>query len=131
MSEIKEKKKNKTKSNLKAPEKLKLLVTIVNRNKVEFFVDVLTGFEVNMQMIVYGNGTAPKDLDLLGLNHSEKAIIFSFIKESQQKQILETLNDRFYRIRSGKGIAYVMPINSIIGVYLYQFLSNNTESVRR
>lgn len=131
MSEIKEKKKNKTKSNLKAPEKLKLLVTIVNRNKVEFFVDVLTGFEVNMQMIVYGNGTAPKDLDLLGLNHSEKAIIFSFIKESQQKQILETLNDRFYRIRSGKGIAYVMTINSIIGVYLYQFLSNNTESIRR
>lgn len=131
MSEIKEKKKNKTKSNLKAPEKLKLLVTIVNRNKVEFFVDVLTGFEVNMQMIVYGNGTAPKDLDLLGLNHSEKAIIFSFIKESQQKQILETLNDRFYRIRSGKGIAYVMTINSIIGVYLYQLLSNNTESIRR
>ena len=84
MSEIKEKKKTKTKANLKAPEKLKLLVTIVNRNKVEFFVDVLTGFEVNMQMIVYGNGTAPKDLDLLGLNHSEKAIIFSFIKESQQ-----------------------------------------------
>lgn len=106
-------------------------MTIVNRNKVEFFVDVLTGFEVNMQMIVYGNGTAPKDLDLLGLNHSEKAIIFSFIKESQQKQILETLNDRFYRIRSGKGIAYVMTINSIIGVYLYQFLSNNTESIRR
>ena len=80
---------------------------------------------------IYSAGTAPKDLDLLGLNHSEKAIIFSFIKESQQKQILETLNDRFYRIRSGKGIAYVMTINSIIGVYLYQFLSNNTESIRR
>ena len=29
--------------------KLKLLVTVVNRNKAEFYVDFLSGFEVNFQ----------------------------------------------------------------------------------
>ena len=41
-----------------AIKKLKLLFTVVDRNKGEFFVDVLSQYEVNCQMVVGGIGTA-------------------------------------------------------------------------
>lgn len=31
------------------------------------------------------------------------------------------LEDKFATIRNGKGIAFVMPLSSVIGVNLYQF----------
>ena len=34
--------------------KLKLLVTVVNRSKTEFFMDLLTAFEVNFQVSLLG-----------------------------------------------------------------------------
>ena len=43
---MKESKKKST--NLKAPEKLMILVTIVERKKADFYMDVLTGFEVKL-----------------------------------------------------------------------------------
>ena len=33
-----------------APKKLKLLITVVNKNKAEFYMDYLQEFEINMQM---------------------------------------------------------------------------------
>ena len=36
--------------------KLKLLVTVVNRNKTEFYLDFLSGFEVNFQASVLAEG---------------------------------------------------------------------------
>ena len=38
--------------------KLKVLITIVNRSKALFYTDLLEQYDVNMQMTLYGNGTA-------------------------------------------------------------------------
>ncbi len=116
-------------TNLKAPEKLMILVTIVERKKADFYMDVLTGFEVNLQTVAYGYGTAPVEFDVLGLGGEGKAVIFSVIKKSKVKACLETLEDKFKTIRHGKGIAYTLAINSMIGVYLYQYLSNQKDSL--
>ena len=63
--------------------KLKLLVTIVNRSKALYYSDLIEQYEVNMQMVIYGHGTADSEmLSLLGLAESEKAVIISFIKAS-------------------------------------------------
>ena len=57
--------------------KAKILITIVDRNKVEFYLDVLSQFEINLQFVTYGRGTASNEaLELLGLNNY-KGIIFS------------------------------------------------------
>lgn len=120
------KKKN---GNLKAPEKLMILVTIVDRRKTEFYLDVLTGYEVNLQTVAYGYGTCPVEFDVLGLGGEGKAVIFSVIKKSKVKFALETLDEKFKTIRHGKGIAYTLPINSMIGVYIYQFLSNQKDTL--
>ena len=106
--------------------KLKLLVTIVDRSKALYYTDLLEQFEINMQMVIYGKGTADRDmLNLLGLTDNDKTIILSVVREENIKDILETLAEKFEKIKNGKGIAYTIPMKSIIGVSIYQFLSNN------
>ena len=106
--------------------KLKLLVTIVNRSKTTFFIDTLEQFEINMQMVIYGKGTANSEmLNLLGLAETEKSVILSVIREDKVNDALETLKEKFEKIKNGKGIACTIPMKSIIGAYIYQFLSNN------
>ena len=105
--------------------KLGLLITVVDRNKGEFYLDVISQFEVNCQMAVGGLGTANSELvDLLGLN-IHKAVILSVVREDKVEEIMKALEQRFATIKNGKGIAFVVPMSSVIGVNLYQFLSNN------
>ncbi len=106
--------------------KLKILVTIVNRNKTEFYMDFLHGFEVNFQTVALGQGTAKSEtLHLLGLEDSDKGVIFSVIREDKSEEILRHLDEKFKTIRNGKGIAFTIPLASVIGVAIYRFLSNN------
>ena len=39
-----------------AIKKLKLVITVVDRAKAEFYLDVLSQFEVNFQMVTSGKG---------------------------------------------------------------------------
>ena len=72
-----------------------------------------------------GLGTATSELvDLLGLN-IHKAVILSVVREDLVEPIMHTLEDKFATIKNGKGIAFAVPMSSIIGVNLYQFMSNN------
>ena len=110
-----------------AIKKLKLLFTVVDRPKGEFYLDVLSQFEVNCQMVAAGKGTAHSDLiELLGLN-IHKAVILSVVREDMVDPIMKCLEEKFTKIRGGKGIAFAVPLSSVIGVNMYQFLSNNRQ----
>jgi hypothetical protein len=112
------------KSSMSAPDKMQLLFTIVNRNKTEFYIDLLGNFEVNLQLVLNGQGTAAeKTLDLLGLT-SDKSVIVSTIRRDRAKDALAALEEKFKTVKGGKGIAYTVPMTSTIGVAIYQFLSN-------
>ena len=118
-------------SGLTAPKKLKILITIVDRRKTDFYLDVLEGFDVNMQTVIYGHGTAPNDmLHYLGLSKSDKAVIVSVVKEEKIKEITAAYEDKYFKTKNGKGIAFTIPISSLIGVSIYQFLSNSVEGRR-
>ena len=111
--------------NESAIKKLKLLITVVDRPKGEFYLDVLSQFEINCQLVTAGKGTARSDLiDMLGLN-IQKAVIISFVREDMVDGVMKCLEDKFATIKNGKGIAFAVPLSSVIGVNLYQFLSNN------
>ncbi len=115
-----------SKKQVSSVRKLKLLITVVDRSKTLFYVDLLEQFEVNVQMVIYGRGTANSQmLDLLGLAETEKSVIISYIREDKVKEALETLDEKFHRVKNGKGIAYTVPFDSIIGVSMYQLLSND------
>ena len=108
-----------------AIKKLKLLITVVDKEKGEFYLDTISQFEVNCQMAVPGLGTATSDIiDKLGLNH-HKAAILSIVREDMMEAIMQCLEDKFATIKNGKGVAFAIPLSSVIGVNLYQFMSNN------
>ncbi|MCI6851418.1 MAG: hypothetical protein PUJ12_03135 [Oscillospiraceae bacterium] len=108
-----------------AIKKLKLLFTVVDRPKAEFYLDVLSQFDVNFQMVVGGLGTANSELvELLGLE-PHKAVILSVMRENRVEEAMNCLEEKFTTIRNGRGIAFAVPLSSVIGVNLYQFLSDN------
>lgn len=111
--------------NESAIKKLKLLVTIVERPKGEFYLDVISQFGVNCQLAMAGLGTASSEIiELLGLE-PHKAVILSVVREDMMDMVMNCLEDKFATIRNGKGIAFAVPLSSVIGVNLYQFLSDN------
>ena len=108
-----------------AIKKLKLLFTVVDRRKGEFYLDVLSQFDVNFQMALAGLGTANSELlELLGLE-SHKVVILSVVREDLVDDIMNCLEDKFRTVRNGKGVCFAVPLASVIGVNLYQFLSDN------
>ncbi len=111
--------------------KLYLLVTVVNRQKAEFYSDLIQSYDSNMQVITFGEGTASKEvLNSLGLTDSTKAIIFSVVREEKKKAVLASVEKKFNTIKNGKGIAFTISLSSVIGVQLFSFLSNNRNMVK-
>ena len=106
--------------------KLKLLVTVVPRRKTEFYLDYLTSMGVNFQTSVTASGTAKSDtLYLLGLEDSDKSVLFSVVREDIAPAVLQGLEEKFEVLKNGKGIAFTVPLTSVIGVSIYRFLSDN------
>ena len=111
--------------NESAIKKLKLLFTIVDRSKGEFYLDVISQYQANCQLVLPGMGTAASELvELLGLN-LHKAVVVSVVREDLVDEIMNVLEDKFATIRGGKGIAFAVPLSSVIGVNAYRFLSDN------
>ncbi len=109
-----------------APQALKLLVTVVNRNKAEFYTDLIQSFGVNLQFCCNASGTATSEiLNLMGLEESGKSVIFSVIREDMTKKTLSKLEEKFATIKNGKGIAMTVPFSSVIGASIYSFLCDN------
>ena len=113
--------------NESAIKKLKLLFTVVDRPKAEFYLDVLSELEVNCQIVTAGKGTATSEMvDMLGLN-PHKAVLIGVIREDMTDAIMKTLEEKFRTIRNGKGVAFAVPMSGVIGVNIYRYLSNNRQ----
>ena len=123
--------KNAVKTNTVSDNKLELLVTIVNRSKGEYYIDLLQSFDVNMQFVTLGAGTADaQTLSRFGLADSDKTVIFSIIQGNKLQDALYVLDRKFKTIKNGKGIAYTIPLSGVIGTLIFGFLSNNRMTVK-
>jgi len=123
--------KGKQNPNTVTSNRLELLVAVVNRNKAEYYVDLIQSFEVNMQIIAHATGTADeKMLSLLGLSDTEKAAIFGIIQQEKIPSAMRVIEEKFKTIKGGNGIAFTIPLTSIIGKLIFGFLSNNKMTVQ-
>lgn len=110
----------------KVSDGLELLITIVNRHKAEYYLDLIQSFECNMQVTALAEGTADASTKrLLGLTDNEKVVIFSVIRRSRTIPVIRALEWKFKTIKDGKGVACTVPIDSVIGKLIYGFLSSN------
>ncbi len=111
--------------------RLKLLVTVVGRSKTEYYLDLIQSFDVNLQAVALGQGTADaKTLSFLGLTDTDKSVIFSVIQENKIPDALHILGEKFKTIKDGKGIAFTVPFTSVVGTLIFGFLSNNKTVVK-
>ena len=99
---------------LSAIKKLKLLITVVDKEKGEFYMDVISQFPVNLQMLLSGQGTATSEVvSLLGLN-IQKAVILSLVREDLMEGLMNTLEDKFQTVKNGRGIAFAVPMSMAV-----------------
>ena len=116
---------------VRSPDKLKLLITVVNRVKSEYYADLIQSFGANIQCFVSSKGTAQNEmLDIIGLADDRKSTILSVIREESVQELLDTLSNRFNTIKDGKGIAFTVPMSSVVGVLAYRFLADKRETQR-
>ena len=111
-----------------APERLMLLVTVVQKGRGTFFADLLQTYDVNLQVSFTGTGTARQDLiEFLGLKDNRRTVLFSIVREEKLDAILEALGSRFYSVNGKTGIAFAIPLSSVIGKMSYGFMSNDRQ----
>ncbi len=111
--------------------KLKLLVTIVNQNQADFFINLLKKNECGVQVQFHGHGTASSQIsDLMGIGETDKEVLIGVVKEEKLPEILEQIEQRFSLSRRAKGLAFTLPFTSVVGVSIYKYLTNSTELIR-
>ena len=116
---------------VRSPDKLKMIITIVNRSKSEYYADLIQSRGVNVQYFVSARGTSPKEmLTLIGLSDEKKSVIVGIVQAAAAHALLTELDEKFRTIKNGKGIAFTVPLTSVIGVNTYALLANLRETQR-
>lgn len=120
-SEAKQQKNNKSEK----VKGLKIIVSIIPRGKKEIFIDLIEKYKANVQMNFLAHGTATDEIiSYLGLDSKEKDILFSVLLEDQVNDCLLEIEDKMKSIKHGKGIAFSIPMESIMGNFNYLLLAN-------
>lgn len=125
--------------NLKKPydqefelKKLRILCIIVNRYQGDYFINEFAKREVGASFLVYGTGTATKEIyDILGIGETKKDIVLSLVKESDIPELKKLIETRFSVSKKAKGIAFFIDIDSIAGILIYKYLTNTKENLKR
>lgn len=105
---------------------LYLMAAITNRNTAKKFVELYKEYNVNVNFITVGAGTAVNEtLDYLGLERTEKAVILSVVTDITWKNIKKALENKLKIDIPGTGIAFIIPLSSIGGKKPLFFLTEN------
>ncbi len=103
-----------------------MMVTVTNRSRVEKFLSFYKEKQLSVMMVTLGAGTASGDvLDYLGLEVSEKAVIFSVVTDGIWKTVKKGLENQLRIDIPGSGIAFTVPLSSIGGKRELMFLTEN------
>lgn len=109
-----------------------LMTTIADRNNGKKYLDLYKQEQINVMYITMGQGTARGDiLDYLGLESSEKVVIYSFLEMDKWKTVKKDLQKKIQIDAPGEGIAYLVPLSSIGGKRTLQFLLEKQELPER
>lgn len=104
------------------------MTTIVDRKKINRYVDLYQENDLNVMFWSLGFGTAANEiLDFFGLESSEKAVGFSVVEESKWLLVKRQLEKKLKIDAPGGGIAFVIPMGSIGGKKTLQFLLESEE----
>lgn len=103
-----------SKTQTRLPNRIKLLISIVNRNEDARLNEILDEFSISLSFTFAGTGTARSQvLDYLGIGETEKAVILSLIPESDEEAIMREIRAKLSLYLAGKGISFTVPLTGI------------------
>ncbi len=105
--------------------KVSLYISIVNKGNSQAIVNLFKKIGSSAQFVQLGEGTAIKEIrDIFGIDDTGKEIILSFIKKDDVEIATKELDAFFVASKANQGIGFALPLTSIVGVKIYQFLTN-------
>ena len=110
--------------------KLELLLAVVHNDKAAYYSSLIQSHQANLQLTLPAKGTTHLILDYLGLTERPKSLIVSVIRADQADRLIGLLDDLFKKGKGYKGIAFTVPLTSVIGTLVYGFLSNDKRTVK-
>lgn len=113
-----------------APMKLELLMAVVHNDKAAYYSSLIQSHKANLQLTIPAKGTTHLILDYLGLTERPKTLIVSVVRADQSERLISLLDDLFKKGKDYKGVAFTLPMTSVIGTLVYGFLSNDKRTVK-
>lgn len=105
-----------------------LMITIVDKKIAQLYLDLYEQNNQSVMFLTLGSGTAASDvLDYLGLENSEKVVIFSVQEKLSWIDIKKQLEKKLKIDAPGGGIAFTVPLSSIGGKKSLHFLLDKQE----
>lgn len=101
---------------LKRLERLKLLVTIVDRDKGRAAASLYRTENLHLDYLCMGLGTANSViLDYFGLSETEKDVVLTLAPVSRIPDIIRKCSEKFNLSRPGRGILFTIPLSGVSG----------------
>ena len=113
-----------------APMKLELLLAVVHNDKANYYSSLIQSHQANLRLTIPAKGTSHLILDYLGLTESPKSLVVSVVRADQAAGLIQLLDQTFRKGKGYKGIAFTVPMTSVIGTLVYGFLSNDKRTVK-
>lgn len=104
--------------------KIYMMVTISNKRTRQKFREFYKENHLEVAFETLGMGTASSELlDYFGVEATEKVISFHFVTGEKWKQVRKELIQKMYIDVPGMGIAFTVPLGSIGGKNVLQYLT--------
>ena len=113
-----------------APMKLEMLLAVVHNDKAAYFSSLIQSHQANLQLTIPAKGTTHLILNYLGLTDQPKSLLVSIVRADQAGPLIDLLEETFRKGKKYKGIAFTIPLTSVIGTLAYGFLSNDKRTVK-
>ncbi len=113
-----------------APMKLELLLAVVHNDKAAYYSSLIQSHQANLQLSMPAKGTTHLILSYLGLAERPKTLIISVVRADEAGRLISLLDETFKKGRDYKGLAFTVPMTSVIGALAYGFLSNDKRTVK-
>ena len=113
-----------------APMKLELLLAVVHNDKAAYYSSLIQSHKANIQLTVPAKGTSHLILNYLGLTEKPKSLVISVVRADKAASLIDLLDQTFKKGKNYKGIAFTVPMTSVIGTLVYGFLANDKRTVK-
>lgn len=107
------------------------IISVVKPESLEAVVGISEQLSLPVSVKLRGRGTAVQSmLDLLGIESTEKRVLFSIADEEKTKSFFKELKHRLFIGVPGHGIAMAVPIKSIGGGKTLSYLNGGQQNAK-